>query len=173
MYFNQAKQGFTLIELLVVVLIIGILAAVALPQYQVAVAKSRYIRMVSVLTTLKNAEETYYLANGAYVDDTNALDIGELSGCTSGGQGGKISCSDFNVDINAGYAFDNPQACTNDYSLCYVYFQNHSATNPGERECWANPTDDIANKVCKSMGGEANGTRNYVDGMKWNRYSLP
>ena len=83
-----------------VVLIIGILAAVALPQYQVAVAKSKYIRMVSVLTTLRNAEEVYYLANGSYVDDARALDIGELNGCTNVGVDGEIHCSDFHIFLS-------------------------------------------------------------------------
>ena len=64
MHFNQAKQGFTLIELLVVVLIIGILAAVALPQYRKAITKSRLAQVDVAIDIAKKNIDTYLLANG-------------------------------------------------------------------------------------------------------------
>ncbi len=69
------NQAFTLIELLVVVLIIGILAAIAVPQYQKAVGKSKAQQAVIITKAIADAQQEYYLQNGTYANNLDDLTI--------------------------------------------------------------------------------------------------
>ncbi len=95
-------KGFALIELLVVVLIIGILAAVALPQYQKAVWKSKARLLQQQVMDLVHAQEAYYLEHGEYATDLKTLDLnfpGTYAGTTDApfSSGSNKNCSALNL----------------------------------------------------------------------------
>ncbi len=72
---GRGKSAFTLIELLVVVLIIGILAAIAVPQYQKAVEKSKASQALTLLKAISEACDSYYLEHGKHASSFSQLDL--------------------------------------------------------------------------------------------------
>ncbi|EGQ9169625.1 pilin [Vibrio cholerae] len=65
-YKNKQQQGFTLIELMIVVAVIGVLAAIAVPQYQKYVAKSEAASALASITGHRTNVESFVLENGTF-----------------------------------------------------------------------------------------------------------
>ncbi len=176
------RSGFTLIELLVVVLIIGILAAVAVPQYQRAVLKSRMSTTMTNVKTIITALELYYLANGEYPnDDVGELDI-HIGGCTTRNVSGIISCKDAVYDYYDGVGNAVGGFLNNKWGLAYIQYPSHDVniSKQNTRECWADTSNIAANNVCKSLGGIAIGGSNWRSNESYNHttalwkiYKLP
>jgi len=150
------KHGFTLIELLIVVLIIGILAAIALPQYQTAVDKARYSTMMSAVRALKDAQELYYLSNGNYANDMYDLE-GALPGDCKVTASNIASCKNFELHgaiISSVYVYGQLKSSINGVNNSYLIWLDNSSF-PGRQDCYSyKESKERGLRLCKSLGGE-------------------
>ena len=141
-------KAFTLIELLVVVLIIGILAAVALPQYQKAIMKSRYVQLVTVTNSIAQAAEVYYLANGQTPTELEELSL--RMNCEHPTPA-RWKCGDFYCD----FRLNNHITCLNEDFLQNGYGINIDFTNTAERKKYciaiSGNVNDKYHKFCKAQ----------------------
>ena len=141
------KQAFTLIELLVVVLIIGILAAVAVPQYQVAVDKTHAKTALLIMRHIRDAEELYKLANGNYTMDFTELNL-DLPVKSINANKDTITLTDGKTfDLSTEGTYSHITARWSRYKTSTLYW----AINANVLLCYPEGTER-GRKLCKSLG---------------------
>lgn len=137
------NRGFTLIELLVVVLIIGILASIALPQYQHAVLKSRFASLMPPGKALADSQEAYYMTHSQYATSLDDLEITLGEGNREGVELGTRAQHKY-------VKLSHPGLKNN-----LVIYYKHSKNYPGEMHCEALTGDAQATWLCQQGFGSA------------------
>ncbi len=151
--FMLKKKGFTLIEMLVVVLIIGIIAAIAFPQYQKAVLKSRLALVQIATRNIYDALQSYYMANAKYPSQLNELDIS-----FPGGSYVNENTLSFKKYTCVYFPMGGPPS-PSVYCSVRVYgigirYMLRADGKAGHRHCTALNSSPIAQNLCLDLGGK-------------------
>lgn len=159
------KKAFTLLELLVVVLIIGILAGIALPQYQLARDKAEFMKYQSMGASLRDAYDDYVLLHGQATGNFDNLSISLPSDFSRvyGKANSSIQCFQ-NSDMfccmsDSGSQHSGLINCgKNDLSVIYVQsFFGYNNTPANRRgRCLALPNNARANRLCRALSSTTN-----------------
>ena len=155
------NQGFTLIELLVVVLIIGILSAVALPQYQTAVERSRATEALTQMSAIQTAAERYHSQHEAWPTTFNQLDVDiPIRDAENSVYGGKNFILTFSNNPTSGALTIRAERATltgthpHPYKLTTIVTENANGTYSAIRKCEATDEDDSdAVDSCNAISG--------------------
>lgn len=155
------NKGFTLIELLVVVLIIGILAGVALPQYEKSVMKSRMAAAVPIAKSIKDNMTMFHLSNGRYPTYSEFPDMVDFGDKTCNIDG-RCRIGNYLAEYFSGailvaviYAPGNGLTATNQTEKIGAGFiADNAASNALSMTCVASGTK--ARQVCKSAYKNSN-----------------
>ena len=145
------NKAFTLIEVLVVVLIIGILAAISVVQYQKSVLKSRFTALMPITKALYEGNELFAMSSGKYTDKLENLDISTTGGVS--GSTANINGSIVTLGVNNRHTY--VKATRENFDNNLIMFQKGSGYFPGEIHCEAKEGKTLANWLCeKELGGE-------------------
>jgi len=140
------KNGFTLLELLVVVLIIGILTAIAVPRYQLAVEKARATEGLTIVRALRDAQFSYYLSHGQYSNDINYLDL-EIPGSDE-------NYANVTRKINKNFSFGVKNNITELAVANRIPLSASYVIKATGQDIICRVYNDEGRAVCKSFGGE-------------------